>query len=136
MLAEKAEFWNAYHGLQYHHFKFGDARCMIVNTGWNGFDWNYQLKDHASWLDEEGTGNLRVAAYHKSEMGIMGEWAGQIDLGLAVIGHNHHLAFDNPYELGGRRFLYVRIQSGSIWYSTFSALKMRYLCRSQQRRGC
>ena len=36
----------------------------------------------------------------------MGDWAGQIDLGLAVIGHNHHLAFDNPYELGGRRILY------------------------------
>ena len=36
----------------------------------------------------------------------MGAWAGEVDLGLALIGHNHHLAFDNPYELDGRPILY------------------------------
>ena len=36
----------------------------------------------------------------------MGEWANKIDLGLAMIGHNHHLAFDNPYELGGKKIQY------------------------------
>ena len=103
---EKAEFWNQYHGLQSHRFKYGSTRCMIVNDGWNGFDWAYQLADHSSWLGDAGSGNLRIAAYHKSEMGIMGAWANEIDLGLAMIGHNHHLADDNPYELGGRPIQY------------------------------
>lgn len=102
----KSKFWNKYHGLQHHHFEYGDTRCMIVNTGWVEFDWGYQLEDHISWLGEVGRGNLRVAAYHKSEMGIMGEFAEKIDLGLAVIGHNHHLAHKNPYELGGKKIQY------------------------------
>ena len=104
--AEKSQFWNQYHGLQYHHFHYGNTRCMVINDGWNGFDWTYQLNDHASWLDAVGSGNLRIAAYHKSEMGIMGAWAKEVDLGLALIGHNHHLAKDNPYELGGRPIQY------------------------------
>ena len=103
---EKADFWNQYHGLQAHRFQYGNTRCMIVNDGWNGFDWTYQLEDHIAWLDEAGAGTLRIAAYHKSEMGTMGAWANRIDLGLAMIGHNHHLAKDNPYELGGRPIQY------------------------------
>jgi predicted MPP superfamily phosphohydrolase len=103
---EKSKFWNQYHGLQYHHFKYGSTRCMIVNTGWEGFDWAYQLADHTSWLANAGSGNLRIAAYHKSENGIMGAWANNVNLGLAVIGHNHHLAADNPYDLGGRKIQY------------------------------
>jgi len=102
----KSKFWNKYHGLQSHHFKYGNTRCMIVNDGWVDFDWGYQLEDHASWLGDVGLGNLRVAAYHKSEMGTMGEWANKIDLGLALIGHNHHLAHANPYELGGKKIQY------------------------------
>ena len=102
----KSKFWNKYHGLQSHHFEYGNTRFMVVNDGWVGFDWGYQLEDHASWLDDVGPGNLRVAAYHKSEVGIMGEWAKKIDLGLAVIGHNHHLAHANPYNLGGKKIQY------------------------------
>ncbi|MBN2512428.1 MAG: hypothetical protein JXB18_05770 [Sedimentisphaerales bacterium] len=103
---EKSKFWNQYHGLHYHHFKYGNTRYMIVNTGWEGFDWAYQLKEHISWLADVGPGNLRIAAYHKSENGIMGAWADTVNLGLAMIGHNHHLAGNNPYELGGRRIQY------------------------------
>jgi sugar phosphate isomerase/epimerase len=103
---EKSEFWNRYHGLQCHHFTYGSTRCMVVNTGWNGFDWTHQLHDHMSWLNDAGPGDFRVAAYHKSENGIMGAWANQIDLDLAVIRHNHHLAKDNPYDLGGRDIQY------------------------------
>ena len=103
---EKAKFWNQYHGLQAHHFKYGNTRCMVVNTGWNGFDWGYQLEGHTSWLTDEGSGNLRIAAYHKSENGIMGAFANKVNLGLAVIGHNHHLAADNPYDLGGKKIQY------------------------------
>jgi hypothetical protein len=99
---DKAKFWNRNHGIQDHRFQYGNTRCMIVNTGWHGFDWAYQLKNHASWLDEVGAGNFRLAAYHKSEMGIMGAWAKSVDLGLAMIGHNHNLAGKNPYKLGGR----------------------------------
>jgi hypothetical protein len=104
--AEKAEFWNEFHGLQTLRFNYGHTRCMLVNDGWNGFDWSYQLEDHASWLSIDARGDLRIAAYHKSEMGIMGEWANAVDLGLAMIGHNHHLAENNPYELGGRPIQY------------------------------
>ena len=103
---EKAKTWNDCHGLHHHHFVYGDTRCMIVNDGWHGFDWASQLTDHADWLDEVGQGTLRIAAYHQSEMGIMGAWAGAVDLGLAIIGHNHHLAHGNPYELDGRPILY------------------------------
>ena len=106
MYLEKAQTWNMCHGLQFHHFEYGDTRCMVVNTGWNGFDWSYQLDDHVSWLKEAGSGNLRFAAYHKSEAGIMGEWGNKVNLGLAMIGHNHHLAKDNPYDLGGRPIQY------------------------------
>lgn len=106
MFPEKAAFWNENHGLQAHHFTYGQTRCMVVNTGWNGFEWAHQLEAHTSWLDNVGQGKLRVAAYHKSEMGIMGAWADSVGLGLALIGHNHHLAGDNPYELGGRPIQY------------------------------
>ena len=102
----KSKFWNKYHGLQYHHFKYGNTRLMTVNTGWVGLDWGYQLKDHASWLADVGSGNLRIAAYHKSEMGVMGAFANKVDLGLTVIGHNHHLADKNPYALGGKKIQY------------------------------
>ena len=97
---QKAQLWNNCHGLHYHHFAYGNTRCMTVNNGWNGFDWSYQLEDHLGWLKNAGPGNFRLAAYHKSELGIMGDWATKIDLNLAMIGHNHHLAKDNPYELG------------------------------------
>lgn len=103
---EKTQTWNDCHGLHYYNFKYGDNRFMVVNTGWHGFDWNYQLKDHINWLKDAGPGNLRVAAFHKSEKGTMGKWSNEIDLSLAVIGHNHHLAHANPYELGGRKIMY------------------------------
>jgi hypothetical protein len=102
----KSRFWNQYHGLQYHHFMYGSTRFMIINDGWEGFDWGYQLANHTSWLSDVGPGNLRIAAFHKSEFGIMGEWATKVSLGLALVGHNHHLANKNPYKLDGRPILY------------------------------
>jgi len=106
----KSIFWNQYHGLQYHKFEYGNTRCMVVNTGWASYDYGYQLTDFINWLNDPtvGQGNLRIAAYHQAEGGIMGSFANNpsVNLGLSMIGHNHHLAADNPYDLGGRPIQY------------------------------
>ncbi len=102
----KSKFWNKYHGLQSHHFEYGKSRFMVVNDGWVGYNWDHQLEDHTAWLGDVGQGNFRAAAYHKSENGIMGAWADKVDLSLAVIGHNHHLADKNPYDLGSKKIQY------------------------------
>ena len=104
--AEKAIFWNEFHGLQTYQFTYGKGRFMVTNTGWHGFDWAAQRDRHLTWLDEVGHGNFRAAAYHKSSMGNMGVFANDADLHLSMIGHNHHLAPNNPYELGGRPIQY------------------------------
>jgi len=105
----KAQFWNQYYGIHDHHFKYGNTRCMMVNTGWVDFDFGYQLAGHNSWLGAVGPGNLRLASYHISSMGTMGSWANDIDLGLAMIGHNHHLGDSNPYLLDNRFIQYYAL---------------------------
>ncbi len=108
----KADFWNRYHGLQYHGFKYGRTRCMVINNGWVGYDFSYQLTDLTDWLKGDGAGgNLKLAAYHVSSSGLMGAFADSADLGLAMIGHNHHLGNRNPYRLGSRLIQYYALST-------------------------
>lgn len=108
----KADFWNRYHGLQYHAFKYGKTRCLVINNGWAGYDFSYQLTDLADWLKGDGAGgNLKLAAYHVSNSGLMGAFAEKVDLGLAIIGHNHHLGSKNPYLLGSRLIQYYALST-------------------------
>ncbi len=106
----KSRFWNEYWGLQSYHFKYGKTRCMIINTGWERFKYSYQLKDHTSWLNSEGAGgNLRLAAYHNSRPATMGRFARTFNLGLSMVGHNHHLGDSNPYKLGNKLIQYYAL---------------------------
>jgi hypothetical protein len=108
----KANFWNHYHGLQYHGFKYGKTRCMVINDGWVGYDFSDQLTGLADWLKGDGAGgHLKLAAYHVSSSGLMGAFADSVDLGLALIGHNHHLGNKNPYRLDNRLIQYYALST-------------------------
>lgn len=106
----KSDFWNRYYGLQYHAFTYGNTRCMVINNGWHGYDFGYQLTDLANWLDGEGAGGkLRLAAFHNARKEMTEPFVNNCDIGLAIVGHNHHLGDTNPYLLDNRPILYYAL---------------------------
>ncbi|MEX2370773.1 MAG: metallophosphoesterase [Bacteroidales bacterium] len=103
----KSDYWNRYHGLQYHFFKYGNSRFMILNNGWLGYDWQWQTDLAANWLNGKGSnGKLRVAIAHISRTESMDSMAHDNDIGLYLLGHNHHLGDRNPYMLDDRLVMY------------------------------
>lgn len=103
----KSDYWNRWHGLQYHFFKYGNSRFMIFNNGWLGYDWQWQTDRAAAWLNGEGSnGHLNVAIAHISRTEYMDSFAREKDIGLYLLGHNHHLGDRNPYPLDERLVMY------------------------------
>lgn len=106
----KATFWNTYYGLQNYDFKYGNTRCLMFNDGWNDSNYNDQLTDLANWLSGEGAGGkLRLMACHIARRETMGPFAHDNNIGLALVGHNHHLGKKNPYKLDDRFSLYYAL---------------------------
>ena len=104
---EKALFWNRYHGLQYHGFKYGNTRFMMFSNAWVDYDWSWQRERFGEWLDGEGAGGrLRVAVAHLSAGESMGRFAHRNRLGLVLVGHNHHLGDRNPWPMDDRPILH------------------------------
>jgi predicted phosphodiesterase len=103
----KSDYWNRYHGLQYHFFRYGNSRFLIFNNGWFGYDWQWQYDRAVNWLREEGSdGKLNVAIAHISRTEFMDSFARDNDIGLYLLGHNHHLGDRNPYALDERLVMY------------------------------
>ncbi|MBI9017972.1 MAG: metallophosphoesterase [Phycisphaerae bacterium] len=105
---QKANYWNQYHGLQYHSFKYGNSRFMLFNNSYYGnYDWSWQRDLASDWLDSEGSGGtFKVAVAHISQPNEMNPFASKNDLGLYLLGHNHHLGDRNPYKLDDRLIMY------------------------------
>lgn len=104
---QKSDYWNKWHGLQYHFFRYGNSRFMIFNNGWVGYDWHWQRDRAVNWLNGEGSnGNLNVALAHISRAEYMDSFSRENDIGLYLLGHNHHLGDRNPYLLDERLMMY------------------------------
>ena len=103
----KSDYWNRWHGLQYHFFGYGNSRFMLFNNGWLGYDWLWQTERAADWLRGDGAGgHFNVAMAHISRTEYMGSFARNHDVGLYLLGHNHNLGDRNPYRLNDRFIMY------------------------------
>jgi len=103
---DKADGWNQWWGLQSYHFSYADGRFMVINNGWEGFDPAPQIEAAAAWLRNSGAGNFRLGAAHirNKEMTALDSVA---NLGLVLVGHNHHIASQNPSPLGTKPIQYI-----------------------------
>lgn len=103
---EKAGWWNTWWGLQAHNFRYGSGRFMMINNGWHGFKPTQQVDAIDTWLKNTGAGNLRVGAAHirNKEMNAFDSVANP---GLILIGHNHHIANQNPSTLNNKPIQYI-----------------------------
>jgi len=102
----KAIWYNHWWGLQAFHFAYGDGRFMVINDAWVGYDPSWQIAEAVSWLNSVGRGNFRLGAAHikNQEMETFYNRAG---FNLVLVGHNHHIASQNPAVLGKDPIQYV-----------------------------
>jgi hypothetical protein len=103
---EKADWWNNWWGLQSYYLSYGKGRFMVINNGWHGFKPTKQVQAIDQWLQRVGTGNLRVGAMHirNKELNAFDSIANP---GLILIGHNHHIANQNPSLLNNKPIQYI-----------------------------
>lgn len=103
---EKADWWNKWWGLQSYFFSYGKGRFMVINNGWHGFKPTKQVEAIGQWLHQVGKGNLRVGAMHirNKELNTFDSIANP---GLILIGHNHHIASQNPSLLNNKPIQYI-----------------------------
>ncbi len=103
----KSDYWNTYHGLQYHTFKYGNSRFILLNNGWHYYNWGWQRDRASNWLNGEGSGgNLNVAVAHHPRPDQMDSFANDNNLGLLLVGHYHHRGEGNPYKIGDKLIMY------------------------------
>ncbi len=103
---EKADWWNKWWGLQAYSFSYGGGRFMVINNGWEGFDPAQQIAAAGSWLQASSVGNFRLGAAHirNHEMAAFDRVA---NLDLVLVGHNHHIADQNPSLLTNKPIQYI-----------------------------
>ncbi len=103
----KSNYWNTYHGLQYHAFMYGDSRFVLFNNGWVGYDWSWQRERADAWLKEQAAGGrFRILLAHLKQGGAMETFVGTHNFDLGLFGHNHHLGDRNPYTMADRLMAY------------------------------
>lgn len=103
---EKSDWWNKWWGLQAYNFKYDKARFMIINDGWDGFNPVQQTAAAVSWLHTNGAGNLRVCAAHIKNQELTA-FDSIANLSFVMIGHNHHIANQNPAPLNNKPIQYI-----------------------------
>jgi hypothetical protein len=103
---EKANWWNKWWGLQSFQFKYDKGRFLAINNGWDGYKPASQFTETANWLKIEGIGNLRVGLAHIRNKEMAG-FDSVAKLGLILIGHNHHIASQNPSPLNEKPIQYI-----------------------------
>lgn len=102
----KAIWYNHWWGLQSFHFTYGNGRFMVINDGWDGYDPSWQIADALSWLNLVGRGNFRLGSAHikNQEMEPFHKGA---RFNMILVGHNHHIASQNPALLDQDPIQYV-----------------------------
>ena len=103
---EKSDWWNNWWGLQAYNFKYNKARFMIINDGWDGFNPAQQTAAAVSWLHANGAGNMRVCAAHIKNQELTA-FDSIANLSFVMIGHNHHIANQNPALLNNKHIQYI-----------------------------
>lgn len=103
---EKADWWNKWWGLQAYNFNYGKGRFMVINNGWHGFKPSQQVTAIDTWIQKEGQGNLRVGAMHIRNKEL-NAFDSVVNPGLILIGHNHHIANQNPSLLNNKPIQYI-----------------------------
>ncbi len=103
---EKSDWWNNWWGLQSYNFTYGNGRFMVINNGWHGFNPAQQVTEIQSWLQKNGSGNFRLGAAHIREKEML-PFDSVANLNLVLIGHNHHIADQNPTPLNSKPIQYI-----------------------------
>lgn len=103
---EKSKWWNKWWGLQAYNFKYGDGRFMVINDGWVGFDPTKQIEEAATWLQTAGNGNFRLGSAHIKDSELL-DLDKKVNLNLVLVGHNHHIANQNPRLFNNKTIQYI-----------------------------
>ncbi len=106
-IQETADFVNKYYGIPVYNFKYGNGRYICVANQWGGpGNITRQATDAKAWLDSSGHGNFIMAAGHAKQTS-MEPVAQRINLDVALAGHTHFVAKDNPHILNGKNNNFV-----------------------------
>ena len=106
-VAETADFFNKYYGLHIYNFIYGNGRFTVHNNAWGGsMDKTGQGNDAAAWLNSVGWGNFVLGAAHTMG-GTFAPFYRVVNVDLAIVGHNHYLANNNPHLIDGDPVNYV-----------------------------
>ncbi|WP_227873951.1 Ig-like domain-containing protein [Flavobacterium nackdongense] len=101
---ENSDFFNDYYGLQFHYFKYGNARFMNLNNAWglsatnNGVH-QYEVDESKAWLDGAGSGgNFLVTSGHCYDRihKFINDYK---PLDLVLAGDKHHSGPENPWAI-------------------------------------
>lgn len=103
---EKSKWWNKWWGLQAYNFKYGEARFLVINDGWVGFDPTKQIEEAATWLKTAGNGNFKLGAAHIKDSELL-DLDKKVNLNLVLVGHNHHIANQNPRLFNNKTIQYI-----------------------------
>lgn len=103
---EKADWWNNWWGLQTFNFSYGNGRFMVINNGWHGFNPAQQIAEIQTWLQQAGTGNFWFGAAHIRNKEML-PFDSIANLELVLVGHNHHIASQNPTPLRKKPIQYI-----------------------------
>lgn len=103
---EKANWWNRWWGLQCHQFSYGPSNFMILNNAWVGFDPKDQIKTTVQWAKKKKRSDLWVVAAHIKDSELL-DVDQHIPLNLVLVGHNHHIAHENPRLFNSKKIEYI-----------------------------
>lgn len=93
---ESAKYFNTYHGLTHYNFSYGNGRFMVIANA-IGANVSQQVADAKTWLNESGTGNFRLGAFHGPTGGAIDNFKAETNFTIGLAGHTHTTSL-NPRE--------------------------------------
>ncbi len=103
---EKSKWWNQWWGLQSYNFTYNQGRFMVINDAWEGYDPSLQIAEADTWLQQTGKGNFRLGSAHIKDSELL-DLEKIANLSMVLVGHNHHIANQNPRLFNGKTNLYI-----------------------------
>ena len=103
---EKSKWWNQWWGLQAYNFTYGEGRFMVINDAWEGYDPSLQIAEADAWLQKTGIGNFRLGSAHIKDSELL-DLEKKANLSIVLVGHNHHIANQNPRLFNGKTNLFI-----------------------------